>query len=127
MLISMDNSLPKDSYISQYHILLSEGLNRINRTISPGPELKKWVEQAGYVNVTEKVLPLPLGTWPKEMTQKEIGAWNLACLKDGLEALVMRLFTHLFKWSMNDVQDFLAMVMAELKRLKRNKVHAQYT
>jgi hypothetical protein len=38
----------------------------MHRTYAPGPELKKWAEEAGYVNVTEEIIPLPIGLWPKD-------------------------------------------------------------
>lgn len=68
-IISTDNSLPQESYIYQYHKLLCDSLEQIKRPTAPGPELKKWAEQVGYVNVTERVQAMPLGTWPKEKLQ----------------------------------------------------------
>ena len=38
----------------------------MRREYSPGPGLKKWAEEAGYVNVTEKIVPLAIGMWPKD-------------------------------------------------------------
>jgi hypothetical protein len=38
----------------------------MNREFAPGPGLKKWAEDAGYVNVTEIIIPLPIGTWPMD-------------------------------------------------------------
>ena len=64
--ISTDNSLPKDSYIQKYHDLCYEALNIVGASYAPGPELKKWAKEAGYINVTEKVTPLPIGMWPKD-------------------------------------------------------------
>jgi hypothetical protein len=43
-----------------------DAIEKMNREYAPGPELKKWAEEAGYVNVTEKILPLPIGLWPKD-------------------------------------------------------------
>ena len=41
----------------------------MKRSYTPGPELKVWAKQAGYVNITEKVVPVPIGTWPKDKSQ----------------------------------------------------------
>jgi hypothetical protein len=65
-IVSSDDSLPKDSAIYNYHKLLYDALDKIGRSYAPGPELKQWAEEAGYVNVTEEVLPVPIGLWPKE-------------------------------------------------------------
>lgn len=39
----------------------------------------------------------------------------------------MRIFTGVLGWSVEEVQAFLVNVKAELKDIKKNKVHAQYT
>jgi len=59
--------------------------------------------------------------------QKEIGAWNYLCLDEGLEAICMRIFTGVLGWSVAEVQVFLTQVRAELKDIRKSKVHAQYT
>lgn len=63
---SADGTLPKDSYIAQYHNLIYEALDKIQRNYAPGPRLKEWVGKAGFVGVTEEVLSVPIGMWPKE-------------------------------------------------------------
>jgi hypothetical protein len=40
------------------------------------PHLKRWMEEAGFVNVTEKVVRVAIGKWPKAQKQKDLGAWN---------------------------------------------------
>jgi hypothetical protein len=74
-IVSSDNSFPKDSYIYEYHHLLYNALNKIGRTYAPGPNLKKWAEEAGYINVTTQVLPVPIGLWPKE--KRLVGCFHL--------------------------------------------------
>jgi hypothetical protein len=65
-LVSSDDSIPHDSYTLRYHQLLYDAFDIIKRTYKPGPSLRKWAEDAGYVNVTEQVLPVPIGLWPKD-------------------------------------------------------------
>ncbi|KFY83898.1 hypothetical protein V500_09805 [Pseudogymnoascus sp. VKM F-4518 (FW-2643)] len=124
---SPDNSLPKDSYLYQYHKLVEDAIAKMHREYAPGPNLKKWAEEAGYVNVTERIIPLPIGVWPKDKELKEIGAWNYLCLIEGLEAICMRLFTAVLEWSAEEVLVFLTKVRSELKDLKKNNFHPQYT
>lgn len=38
----------------------------MHRSYAPGPNLKKWAKEAGYVNVTEEIVPLPIGIWPRD-------------------------------------------------------------
>lgn len=58
------------------------------------------------------------------VTQKEIGAWNLLTLMEGLEGLSLRLFVDVLGMTRDEV--FL--LTAEVRKgLKDKSVHAQYT
>jgi len=122
--ISSDGTLPADSYLLRYHSLVFEALDIIKRDYAPGPKLKDWVVSAGYANVHEDVLAIPIGVWPKQKKYKEIGAWNLVCLDEGLEAIALRLFTSILGWETEEVVVLLAHVRNELKD---RRIHAQYT
>ena len=37
----------------------------IGREPCPGPRLNRWMQDAGFVNITERVWKLPLGPWAK--------------------------------------------------------------
>ncbi|KUJ18608.1 S-adenosyl-L-methionine-dependent methyltransferase, partial [Mollisia scopiformis] len=120
---SNDNSLPADSYILKYHRLLYEATDRIGRDWKPGAHLKKWVEEAGFENIQEQVLIVPLGTWPKEKHYKEIGTWHHIVKSEGLEAVSLRLFTNVLGWTQEEVLAFLTKVRAELAD---KKIHVHY-
>jgi hypothetical protein len=63
---STDNSLPPDSNILKYHQLLFKASDIMHRDWKPGAHLKKWVKEAGFENIEEQVLVVPIGTWPKD-------------------------------------------------------------
>lgn len=65
-IVSGDNSLPEDSSVLKYHRLLYEAFDKIGLSCRPGPKLKDWVKSAGFGEVEELVLPVPIGLWPKE-------------------------------------------------------------
>lgn len=64
--ISKDSSLLEDSYIVRYHKLVFDALSKVGRDHEPGPKLKGWVERAGFQKVEERVLPVPIGFWPRD-------------------------------------------------------------
>lgn len=45
---------------------------------------------------------------------KEIGAWNLINMIDGLEGFTIRLFTQVLGWSMEEIEVFLEDVRKDL-------------
>ena len=46
--------------------------------------------------------------------QKEIGALDLLQFLDGLDAISLRIFTHVYKWDPKEVQVFLAQVRKDM-------------
>lgn len=63
---SVDNSIPPDSHLVKHHELLMQALEKIGLDWDTGRHLKRWVEDAGFENVEEQVLIVPIGTWPKD-------------------------------------------------------------
>jgi hypothetical protein len=47
--------------------------------------MKSNIEQAGFVNVVEKIFKVPLGRWPADHKLRELGMWALLGFDTGLE------------------------------------------
>lgn len=62
--------------------------------------------EAGFVNVDEVVLKVPLGVWPKDQKMKTIGLYNRSCIWDGLHGLTMGPLTRGLKWMPEQVEMF---------------------
>ena len=75
------------------------------------------------MDVVETVIKLPNGAWPKDPRLKEIGAYHMSTLFDGLDAISLSLFTHMLGWKIEDVNSFLTEVKADLKN---KKIHSYY-
>jgi hypothetical protein len=76
---------------------------------------KGWMERAGFVDVEEHILKLPVGTWPKKKKFKFVGLFEMVNKQKGLEALSMMAFTRALKWSPERMQVFLAEVRKQMK------------
>lgn len=113
---SDDCSMPEDSNMKKLAELLVEGCDKIGRTVSPGPKLKGWMEQAGFKDIQQEVCKLPMGAWPKDKTMKKIGAFNFVQTYEGLEAFVLAVFTRILGWTADEVQVFIAKCRADMKR-----------
>lgn len=110
---------PLDKWCSE----LIEGLKSIGHEAEPGPKLKGWVEQAGFININHSLLPIPTGTWPKDKTLKEIGACDVVQFLDGLEAMSVRTLTALRGYTMDEVTVLLANLRGELKNPRLQVQH----
>lgn len=56
--------------------------------------MKGWLEEAGFINVTEYKVPWPIGSWPKDPHQREIGAFNQVRIEQGVIDFCGRRFTN---------------------------------
>ena len=71
-------------------------------------------------HIFSQTLKWPINTWPKDKKLKEIGAWNLINMLDGLEGFTFRLFQGVHGWSREEIEVFLAGVR---KDMQNKKIH----
>jgi len=112
---SDDDTLPPDSTSKYWGDLICEAAGAYNRYTPKCREYKAWVEEAGFVDVTETIFKRPLNSWPKNKTLKEIGKFQLMNYTEGLEGLTIGLLTRALHWQPAEVQVLLAKVRAELR------------
>lgn len=66
ILKSQDNTIPADYKPQQMLSWLNVACEKIGRPLGVGPKMKGWVEEVGFTNVGHRIIPLPLGIWPKD-------------------------------------------------------------
>ncbi|ODH49896.1 hypothetical protein GX48_03985 [Paracoccidioides brasiliensis] len=118
-----DGSLSPDLAMVQNERLIIESSQKLGREPCPGPKLKRWVEDAGFINVTERCFPLPIGVWAKDKKLKEVGWWNQVQFLQGVEAWSLNLLTHVFGWSPKEVQVHVAYRRNDARNAS---IHAYY-
>jgi hypothetical protein len=52
--------------LDQWTDAIIEGIKKINLEPEPGPKLEGWVRNAGFENIHHRLLPIPVGQWPKD-------------------------------------------------------------
>lgn len=108
LLGSDDGSLKEthEMYINSVEAI--RAADKMGQTARPGPKLKEWAKEAGFVNIKEHVFKVPYGPWPKDPKLKELGAWNQLQAMEGLEGWTMAPFCRVLGWSLEKVQVHLA-------------------
>ncbi|KAI1043777.1 hypothetical protein LB505_012463 [Fusarium chuoi] len=76
--------------------------------------MQQSISDAGFINVSGRRIKVPIGTWPKDKTLKQWGAWNRHFLLQGLEGFSIRGLTEMLGWKYEDAQLFLADMRKEL-------------
>jgi hypothetical protein len=106
---SLDNSMPPEHLVAQYWSLITAGLAAlgINFAVAQGGHLAELLREAGYINVTERVFQVPLGTWPKNKALKNVGLYWRTILLDGIQAIALGPLTRGLHWNREQVELFL--------------------
>ncbi|KAI8650706.1 hypothetical protein NCS57_01405100 [Fusarium keratoplasticum] len=79
-----------------------------------GHKAADFQREAGFENLVERRLKMPLGPWPKDKRLKTWGAWNRQFLLQALEGFSIRGLTELLGWTYDDAQLFLVEMRNEL-------------
>ncbi|KAL6352063.1 hypothetical protein LRP88_14876 [Fusarium phalaenopsidis] len=79
-----------------------------------GHKAANFQREAGFENLVERRLKMPLGPWPKDKRLKTWGAWNRQFLLQALEGFSIRGLTELLGWTYDDAQLFLVEMRNEL-------------
>ncbi|PGG95279.1 hypothetical protein AJ79_10145 [Helicocarpus griseus UAMH5409] len=107
---SEDGTVTPDYKVSEMLQSLAAASDKIGLNMDPAPSLKGWVEDAGFINVEQKILRLPIGTWPKNKRLKLIGAMMASHYIEGVEAFTLIPFTEVLGWSTAEVDELNAQV-----------------
>ncbi|KAJ4384625.1 hypothetical protein N0V86_000225 [Didymella sp. IMI 355093] len=119
-----DGTMPDDWPLKEWSQLQDEAAHNILGTpLRIANKLKKWYEQAGFVEVTEEVFHIPILEWMTDPNMKMLGcfmAWNM---QQGLYGWSVNYFNRAFGWSESETRVRLARVH---KCLYDKSVHAYY-
>lgn len=74
------------------------------------------MESAGFTDIVVQEFKIPIGLWPEDFKMRVIGAYQLAAMLEGLEALTLRLWTKYMDWTTTEIEVALAKVKGEFKR-----------
>lgn len=76
---------------------------------------------AGFVDVTEKRIHVPVNSWPRGKKNKLLGAIALQNMTEGVASLSSAAFTRVLGWDQERLRLFLGDVR---KDLKNKEIHA---
>lgn len=85
--------------------------------------VKQYMEEAGFVDVQEHILKLPIGPWARDPRLKKCGLFEMVNMTEGISGLTTMLFTRALNWSPAEVEVFLTQVR---KEAQDKKIHSYY-
>ncbi len=120
---SDDGSMPTDWPLLKWARLILETGDRIGRSLDIAVMLKQWYEEAGFVDVQERIFLAPIGRWEESAEKKDLGHWWAENITIGLQGFSLALLCRERDWSKNEVEVFLVNVR---KSLQDKDVHAYH-
>ena len=120
-----DGSLPEDAETMKWMGYISDGLEKMGKTGVIQPHIRNWMRTAGFENVTQHIVKIPIGTWPKDKKEKQIGAMNLVNIIMGVEGFIIAVYLRVLGWNMDETQKHIDKIKRELKD-KKNHVYFKW-
>lgn len=98
--------------MARYWALINEGLTNlgIDFHAAAGGRLAGKMREVGFNKITERILHVPIGTWPKNKVLKTVGLYWRTILLDGLQAIALGPLTRGLGWQREEVEVFLVEV-----------------
>ncbi|KAK6523654.1 hypothetical protein TWF281_001633 [Arthrobotrys megalospora] len=117
-----DGSVPEDNILKDWVRDLSDAFERIGKTCHAHPYIDKWMEETGFINIKKQYFKLPIGTWPKDPIDKEIGAFNLVNMLDATEGFTNAVYTRVLGRGNEEV----AQTIKDIRKNLKNKSFHMY-
>ncbi|KAF2124279.1 S-adenosyl-L-methionine-dependent methyltransferase [Dothidotthia symphoricarpi CBS 119687] len=112
---SDDGTIERAQTILQWQALCAQAARGSGIELCVGLTLKRRMVQAGFVDVEEKVIKVPVGPWPKDPRMKEIGRYGREHLAVGVEPYTFGFLGKLLGWSEAECRVMIAKVVADVR------------
>lgn len=121
-----DGTLRQDWMFLQWMAHLDDAAMTLGRPLRIANKLKRWYEEAGFVDVEERVFKQPMNPWPEDKRQKEIGRWSETNWLDGLQGFSLAWFSRVLGWSKDEIEVFLIGVRRAISEREVHAYHKSY-
>jgi hypothetical protein len=116
--------MPPTHPVAQYWENVKDGLAALGVDFhaAAGGRLAEKMTEAGFINVSERILHVPIGTWPRNKLLKTVGLYWRTILLDGIQAISLGPYTRGLRWSREQVELFLV----EVRRAYQDNASLMY-
>ncbi|KAL1302417.1 hypothetical protein AAFC00_002811 [Neodothiora populina] len=121
---SDDGTMTPDNQHLHWTTLVREGLRNVNVDLHSALTLRAKVERAGFQNVVEHIVKVPIGSWPANQLLRKVGIYMHAVLYDGLQGIAMGPLTRGLGWRPEEVELLLPGVR---KDISDPSIHTYYS
>ncbi|KAM5433818.1 hypothetical protein MferCBS31731_006958 [Microsporum ferrugineum] len=109
-----DDSIPEDCHLRQWESNCIKACSLIGQTLTAPENVKRWMQEAGFVDVKEEQFKLPINTWPKDPELKLAGRYQQVQYSDALQPYALGLLVEVLGWSKEEMELFLVGLRKDL-------------
>lgn len=118
-----DGSMPAAWPFLVWSELLAATSAQAGRELDVAGHIKGWYEDAGFVDVQERVFHAPIGRWADEAGGRELGHWWRENILVGLQGFSLAYLSRGLGWSKEEIEVYLVDVR---RSLADRSVHAYH-
>ena len=122
-LMTCDDSTIDGTSLATGLEIIDKGSKVLGRPFIKVWEMRHWMEEAGFVNVSESHYHWASNTWPRDKKLKELGIWNNMNISQGLEGFMMGVGTRALGWQPEEIKVLAAKSLTELND---RRIHAYW-
>jgi hypothetical protein len=105
-----DGTMPPDWPFLEWTKYGDDAAMEADRPMRIANKFKRWYEQAGFVDVHEKVFKLPMNGWPRDKHLKTLGLMQEENWLSGLSGLSMAHFSRILNWSKTEIEVCISLI-----------------
>lgn len=109
-----NGSLMVNSKFANWYRIVSDATARGLRPSTYKVNIRDLLASHGFVEIHEQIIVIPLGSWPVDPEQKQIGYLYNVALERGLEAISMAPLSRIYNWKKAAVVDLCSGAKQEL-------------
>ncbi|KAJ4383429.1 hypothetical protein N0V86_001478 [Didymella sp. IMI 355093] len=113
---SDDGTIENAHAMNRWQDLCNEAAKVFAKEIRVGHTLKQRMLDAGFVDVAEKVVKVPIGPWPKDPRMKEVGRYQREHMAMGIEPYTFGFIGKILGWSEEECRVLIAQVTNDVRR-----------
>jgi hypothetical protein len=103
-----DGTMPPDWELLEWTRMQDGAAMQLGMPLRIANKLKTWYEQAGFVDVYEEVLNIPINAWARDPRDKLIGKFMMWNMCEGVHAWTVEYFVKALQWTEAEVEVYLA-------------------
>ncbi|KAG7288277.1 hypothetical protein NEMBOFW57_007808 [Staphylotrichum longicolle] len=112
-----DRGIPEDSALDQFPKVFWAGGEKFGRSFRVVEDelQRKGLEAAGFVDVVVRDVHVPVGDWPTDPHQKELGTFAQVSLLSDIEGYLVYMFNVVMGWTKTETQVYCAHLRRQLR------------